>query len=157
MITEATLDDIPDVADLLRDLQALHVAHIPHRFHDAATPDMLRAFLAGAMGNGARILLYRTDGVARGYLMWRVAEQARDVLRHDLRRAQLDHVMVQASWRRRGVARRLVTRFEADIATAGCTGWFSLVHAFNDASAALMRSAGADLAVQGFEKRQTSP
>ena len=157
MIDTATDDDIPALADMLFALNAHHARDLPGRFHTDGPAPALQAFFAEQMGQGARVLLYRTEGVPRGYLLWQLLEHPGSALEHPRRQALLDHIYVAPIWRRRGVAQRLVARFESEIAAECCSGWISRVHAFNSASAALMRGQGAQLAVETFEKRLPAP
>ncbi|EEX13714.1 GCN5-related N-acetyltransferase [Citreicella sp. SE45] len=145
--------DLPHVASLLRGLNALHVQRVPHRFHDDADPETLEAFLATLMEQGGRILVYRAEGVPRGYLLWKLRDIPASAVERGRRVAVLEHIAVAPSWRRRGIARRLVERFETGIRSEGCEGWVTTVHSFNDASAALMRRAGARAAVELLEKQ----
>ncbi|MBS0125107.1 GNAT family N-acetyltransferase [Thetidibacter halocola] len=153
MITEATQTDIPALADMLRDLNACHLPHAPHRLHGDGDPAALEGFFNEAMERGARVLVYRTEGVARGYLMWLVQDRPGDAVTRPLRRALLDHVWVEPVWRRRGLAARLIARFEQDSRAAGCTGWIAHVFAVNAGSQALMRGQGAGCVTETFEKR----
>ncbi|GGG64865.1 hypothetical protein GCM10011415_09470 [Salipiger pallidus] len=67
------------------------------------------------LDEGARLLVYRAEGVARGCLLWRVQAG-----QEGARWAVLDHVTVSPSWRRRGLARRLVGRFAEESFQQGC-------------------------------------
>lgn len=145
--------DLPHVASLLRGLNALHVQRVPHRFHDDADPETLEAFVATLMEQGGRILVYRAEGVPRGYLLWKLRDIPASAVERGRRVAVLEHIAVAPSWRRRGIARRLVERFETGIRSEGCEGWVTTVHSFNAASAALMRRAGARTAVELLEKQ----
>ncbi|SDE11893.1 Acetyltransferase (GNAT) family protein [Salipiger thiooxidans] len=145
--------DLPHVASLLRGLNALHVQQVPHRFHDDADPETLEAFVATLMEQGGRILVYRAEGVPRGYLLWKLRDIPASAVERGRRVAVLEHIAVAPSWRRRGIARRLVERFETGIRSEGCEGWVTTVHSFNGASAALMRRAGARPAVELLEKQ----
>ncbi|WP_121631001.1 GNAT family N-acetyltransferase [Tropicibacter alexandrii] len=153
MITQACDADIPAIARMLHDLNALHAHHRPDRFHDHGPQDALCAFLRDQMGQGARILLYVTEGVPRGYLMWKDARADPTALEHARGQAVLDHIHVEPVWRRRGLASRLIARFETDLKAEGLTGWRSQVHTFNHASAALMRRHGAEVTVDLFERQ----
>lgn len=161
MISTLTEPELHHIVPLLRDLNALHVDHVPERFHDdGSDADILRV-LAEAQSDGMRFLVYRTEGVVRGYLGWQPRAVPDDALQHPLRVAVLDQIYVEPIWRRRGLASRLIARFEAEIAE-GFDGWLVQVHAFNKASAALMQKHGAQLAVQSYAKlssssRSTSP
>lgn len=152
MITEATQSDLSGLVPLFRSLNDLHAVHVPDRFHDAASDADLHDVLQGAWQGGSRFLVYRTEGVARGYLKWQMMPVGIAALERPRRIALLDHIWVEPIWRRRGLASRLIDRFEQDSAGAGAQGWTVRVHAFNAASAALMRRHGAELSVQAFDK-----
>ncbi|MCA0942481.1 GNAT family N-acetyltransferase [Salipiger pacificus] len=153
MFTPCDSTDIPALAVMLRGLHGHHVAHVPHRFHDRASEAELQAFLAEAMAEGACLCAYRVGQVPRGYLMWRWRLSEVTALKHPQRHALLEHIWVEPSWRRRGVARRLIAGFEAEIAGQGAEGWTTAVHAFNAPSRALMLGVGATGAVEVLEKR----
>jgi GNAT superfamily N-acetyltransferase len=155
MITKATEADIPALVPLLRDLNAHHAAHVPERFHTEGSDAAIAALLSTMMGQGTHFLLYRTESVARGYLAWLPRPLPDSALQHPLRMALLDHIYVEPIWRRRGLASRLVARFESDVAREGFDGWTVQVHAFNHAANALMQRHGAGLAVQSFVKYRT--
>jgi len=152
MIFAQTIDDIPGLVAMLRGLNLCHVSHGPHPVHNYATEAELADFLATAMADGAQVLAYRAGGVPRGYLMWRLCDVAPGVVDRQRRFGFLDHIYVEPSWRRKGIAGRLIARFESEIAAQACTGWRSTARNFNTASAALMARAGAEVAAYMFEK-----
>ncbi|WP_136440879.1 GNAT family N-acetyltransferase [Pacificoceanicola onchidii] len=153
MINTATEQELPDLVPLLRDLNALHARHLPERFHTRGSDAAILRVLTEAQASGTQFLVYRTEGVARGYLAWmaRPVPGADDALQEPQRMALLDHIYVTPISRRRGIASRLIARFEAEIAES-FDGWKVQVHAFNAASAALMMRHGAQLAVQVYGK-----
>ena len=73
------------------------------------------------LDQGARLLVYSAEGVARGCLLWRVQAS-----QEGARWAKLDHVAVSPSWRRRGLARRLVGRFAEESLQQGCVAQVEL-------------------------------
>ncbi|WP_417725400.1 GNAT family N-acetyltransferase [Salipiger sp.] len=147
MIDTCTSRDLPQLAPLLRGLNALHAAHVPTRFHAEAGDEALRAHLGAELERGARVLGYRAGGVLRGYLLWRMRDVPASALEHRRSLGVLEHVFVAPTWRRRGIARRLVARFETMARAEGAREWVVTWHVFNAASEALMRGAGADPAV----------
>ncbi len=157
MIDTASDRDIPALAEMLFALNAHHATDLPGRFHTEGPQGDLQGFFADKMAEGARALVYRTEGVARAYLLWQVIDQPATALEHARKLALLDHIYVAPIWRHRGLARRLIARFEAESAALGCTSWVTRVHAFNEASAAMIQEAGASLAVQVFEKPIQDP
>ncbi|CUH81489.1 GNAT family N-acetyltransferase [Tropicibacter naphthalenivorans] len=108
MITPAHPDDIPAIARMLFDLNALD-ASTRARFHNWRAQPALQAFLSERMQDGAQVLVYRTAGVPRGVLMWRAEGQG----------AVLEQLFVEPIWRRRGLGARLIQRFEADLCARG--------------------------------------
>ncbi len=153
MIDHLLQSDLPQVASLLRGMNALHVQRVPQRFHAEADDAALVGMLAQELDSGAEALVYRAEGVVRGYLLWRRRKVSRSAVERPRSRAVLDHIAVAPSWRRRGIARRLVAGFEAEIAARGCDVWVAHVHSFNGASRGLMQRAGATRAVEVYEKR----
>lgn len=125
MIDHLSKTDLPHVATLLR--PGGHAAD------------------AGVCG-----LVYRAEGVPRGCLLWAV-ERRPERGRRPL--AVLQDVSVAASWRRRGIGRRLLAAFERDIAAAGCGGWCTPAGTPTPAMRALMRRAGAEEAGGDLVKR----
>ena len=152
MITEARAQDLPALVPLLRDLNALHADRVPAMYHDDGSDAEIEAVLRGMVEEGARILIYVTEGVPRAYLLWKPNRAPVEALECPLRLAVLDHIYVAPIWRKRGMARRLVARFEADIEKAGFEGWRVSVHRFNAASVALMQNTGARPAVVTYLK-----
>lgn len=157
MIDTATEADIPALAAMLRQLNAVHVAGNPQRFHDHGTAEARQAFFADALASGARVLVYRVEGGPRGYLMWRQRPPGCAALERPRRLAVLDHIFVAPICRRRGMGSRLIRRFEADIRAEGCEGWVTTVHGFNASSRALMQQAGARPTVEMLERRFQTP
>ncbi|WP_370158531.1 GNAT family N-acetyltransferase [Salipiger bermudensis] len=153
MIDHLLQSDLPQVASPLRGMNALHVQRVPQRFHAEADDAALVGMLAQELDSGAEALVYRAEGVGRGYLLWRRRTVSRSAVERPRSLAVLDHIAVAPSWRRRGIARRLVAGFEAEIAARGCDVWVAHVHSFNGASRGLMQRAGATRAVEVYEKR----
>ena len=135
MIDHLLQSDLPQVASLLRGLNALHVQRVPLRFHAEADDAALAGLLAQELDTGAEALVYRAEGVARGYLLWRMREVPRSAVQRPRRLAVLDHITV------------------APITARDCDGWVAHVHSFNGASRGLMQRAGAVRAVEVYEKR----
>ncbi|MCA0995463.1 ESCO1/2 family N-acetyltransferase [Alloyangia pacifica] len=147
-ITACTEADIPALAGLMRGVQA---PRLP--CGGRGVPEVV---LASALSEGARLLAYRAEAVPRGVLMWRWRKES-STERAEARRAQLDHIWVEPSWRRRGVARRLIAAFEAEIAAQGASGWLAQGEGMSAASGALMRRAGACACSKRLEKRFQQP
>ncbi|MFW2543823.1 GNAT family N-acetyltransferase [Primorskyibacter sp. 2E107] len=115
MITQTTTEtELKGLETLLHDLQQLPVHFQPHRDRRGAQDGALFEGLRRAQLDGTRFLTYRTEGVARGYLAWTALPVGS--------LARLDHVYVMPILRRRGVASRLIARFEQEIAGA-FDGW----------------------------------
>ncbi|MDO6732440.1 GNAT family N-acetyltransferase [Marinovum sp. 2_MG-2023] len=121
MITPCTVSDLPALAAMLHGLHAAQLHVLPQPTGGAV--DDLGKSLHLAMIRGTRILAYRTEDVPRGILLWHVAD--RPSAPRAPRQAVLDHIYVAPGWRRRGIKRRLVRRFEAELAAAGCVGWLT--------------------------------
>lgn len=141
-----TCVDIAEEADLSAIacmLAALNDLHMPSRFRSDVTVADLEGFLRGKLATGAQAVVYRTEGVARGYLLWLVDDLPGDVLRHPRKVATLDQIYVDPICRRRGVARRMIRFFELHAELAGCSEWVATHYAFNNASQSLLQGAGA--------------
>ncbi len=151
-ITACTEADIPALAGLMRGVQATRLP-----CGGRGIPEVV---FASALSEGARLLAYRAEAVPRGVLMWRWRKESSTEgpkERSAALRAQLDHIWVEPSWRRRGVARRLIAAFEAEIAAQGACGWLAQGEGMSAASGALMRRAGACACSERLEKRFQQP
>lgn len=95
------------------------------------------------------VLVYRLQAVPRGFLAWR-SDDTRG-------RVRLVHVFVEPNFRRHGMARRMIARFEAEIARSGATGWFARTRDAGPSARALMRRIGANGADGVYEKRLQTP
>lgn len=98
---------------------------------------------------GAPVLVYRLQNVARGYLLWRWVAP-RGV-------ARIDRIFVEPNFRRHGMARRLIARFEGEIARSGGQGWVAEADPARPSGLALMRRVGAKGSGHRFEKRLHTP
>jgi GNAT superfamily N-acetyltransferase len=152
MICLANDSDLPALVPLFRTLHSYHVTHVPEVFHDASGDAAFLAVLQKARDEAARILVYKTQDISRGYLLWKPLPPAPTPLHKTRRLALLDQIYVEPICRRRGMASRLVARFEAEVSDAGYDGWVARVHAFNAASAALMQRLGAAQSVVSYLK-----
>ncbi len=141
-IDVAVEDDLPAMAAMLGTLNDLHARQMPERFRSDVPATALEQFLRDKVESGAQAVVYRSQGVARAYLLWLAEDRAGDVLRHPRRVATLDQIYVDPICRRRGVARRMIRFFEAQAQIAGCTEWVASHYAFNDASQSLLTGAG---------------
>ena len=135
--------DLSAIATMFAALNDLHARQMPSRFRsDVAVAD-LEGFLRDKLATGAQAVVYRTEGVARGYLLWLVDGRPGDVLRHPRKVATLDQIYVDPICRRRGVARRMIRFFEMQAQLADCSEWVATHYAFNNASQSLLQGAGA--------------
>lgn len=135
--------DLSAIATMFAALNDLHARQMPSRFRSDVTVADLEGFLRDRIATGAQAVVYRTEGVARGYLLWLVDGRAGDVLRHPRKVATLDQIYVDPICRRRGVARRMIRFFEMQAQLAGCSEWVATQYAFNNASQSLLQGAGA--------------
>lgn len=141
MIHLATDRDLPALAALLDGFDTGHAAHFRADAGPGASP-----------GQGARILVYRTEGVPRACLTWRPAEPD-----HSGKTARLDHIFVQPIWRRRGLGTRLILHFEQEIARVGCSGWIAGGHGLRGAAVGLFQDAGATWSGESYRKALQTP
>ncbi|MCM2562333.1 hypothetical protein M8756_09225 [Lutimaribacter sp. EGI FJ00015] len=137
--------------DLASEADILALADMLHGPGALQAPRLQRA-----MGQGAQMLVYRLQGVPRGYLIWSWSKACDAAPESAGRLAVLDHVQVEPNFRRHGMARRLIARFEMEIARAGAAGWGCPIHR-KPGCAALMCGAGALIRGERFEKRLQTP
>jgi ribosomal protein S18 acetylase RimI-like enzyme len=133
------------IVPLLHQVQALHVAAHPDLFRaDVADADIASELTDWLARDGVSALVAASpEGALVGYLICEIEDRPATALMVEVRRrAVLHHIAVDAAWRRRGVATRLVAALRARLRDEGITRVRTVYYAFNDASAALMRSAG---------------
>ena len=140
--------ELPRILPLVRQVQALHAAHLPARFHTRATDAaFLEWYQTGLRDNDAFVLVDERDGQLAGYLLAIPQRQPRSPFNEPLAELMLDQICVDARFRRQGVGTSLIVAMEARMQELELTVWRAKHWVFNAASAALMQKMGADLQV----------
>ncbi|MCB9561937.1 MAG: GNAT family N-acetyltransferase [Kofleriaceae bacterium] len=142
-VRRATVDDAAALASLCAEVQALHVAAMPHlyrRFDDLAP---VIADFRDRLGDDARASwIAEVDGVAAGYVCTQVVRQAAHV--YALARAHLyvDQMGVRADLRGRGVGRALIDEVRAHARALALPRVVLDVQGFNAGAEAFYRRLG---------------
>ena len=111
----ASSSDIPDLMTLNAQIQAHHVALSPQDFHPKAEPKRVRQLFERQMDDpGQTILLAREGATAVGYVWYEALEANDGTFSRSGPRIYVHHIGVNANYRRRGIARRLMNRVIAD-------------------------------------------
>jgi diamine N-acetyltransferase len=141
-VRPARSEDVPALARINAEVQALHLAAVPARYRDASTAE-LEAWFAAALGAGDRAILVADDGGGvAGYVVVRRDDRGGDVFAHARRVAHVDQLGVRADGRRRGVGRLLMAAAEDAGRRWGCAAVTLDVQAFNEDATRFYRSIG---------------
>ncbi len=129
---------------LLHDLHALHFAHHPDRYAAEPSTEALSAWLQDWLASDtAEALVARSPkGVVMGYLIWELEHRPALPVRAAETRAMLQHIAVDAPFRRIGVGKALMAAMKARALERGANVIGTTYAPFNSASAALMQSHG---------------
>jgi len=124
--------------------QQIHVAAHPHLFRGDASEDEREAFLRSWLSQDAMTALVALSGEGRavGYLIHEIREREAGAVQRASRTGFLHHIAVDASHRGHGIGSRLIEAMKGRLRETGITTLQSDYFVFNEASAALMRSAG---------------
>ena len=143
-VREAGPQDAGAILPLLAQVHALHVAERPHAYVADPDPEAVEAWLRGWLSDTdvTALLAEAEDGAAAGYLIFTVQRRPASVLRPARVRCMLEHVGVDAPLRRRGVGAALIADMRRRARAAGADHVATIHAQFNEASAALMASAG---------------
>jgi aminoglycoside 6'-N-acetyltransferase I len=125
-------------------VQSLHAAERPDVFHAKTDSDAVAALFRTLLADPGHFALIAVsdDGVDRGYALCEITRTAPDALTLGRHRGVLHHIATMPAVRRQGVAMALIAEAKRRFRAAGATEWTTSYHAFNTASAALMRKAG---------------
>lgn len=143
-IAELAPADARRIVPLFDQVQRMHVAAHPDIFR-ADTPDGEKeAFLREWLSREAMTALVALseDGTALGYLIYEIRVREASAVQRASRTGFLHHIAVDEACRGRRIGARLVAAMKDRLRAAGVGTIQSDHYAFNDASAALMRSAG---------------
>lgn len=113
----------------------------------------LTEVVSAHLAPNSQLLVYRLEGVPRGCLSWQVVTQPSCQTCHSDRLALLKHIFVVPNFRRHGMGRRLITRFEDEITQDRCIAWRAAVSSGTMGFAGLMACSGAVQSAVGYEKR----
>jgi ribosomal protein S18 acetylase RimI-like enzyme len=144
MIEILSPDHLPDILPALRQVQQTHVDARPDIFAPyGADADYLAFFRTAMTEKGLTVLVWRDAGRCVGFLSYEIEERDANPFLNQNRQGYLHHISVLDSHRRQGIGRALVQAMQAALVKEGVTMWKVTYWRFNAASAALMRSAGA--------------
>lgn len=148
LISPLSTENLALILPSLRAVQMLHAEARPDLFLPwADNPETYLDFFRDLLARGHRVLAYRDSDVVVGFLCYEVQSRPSNPFRSAERRGFLHHISVLESHRRRGVGSGLIRAMRAELARQGIDRWATTYWTFNEASAALMRSAGAEPAV----------
>lgn len=139
-IETATPEDIPAIATLNAEVQALHHEWAPTRYLPAAD---VAAFFGDAMASAhQRVLIARVGAQPAGYAL--LSLETREATPFSPMRivGHVEHVSVAQASRRRGVGRALVSAAMAALRDMGAEELDAFVRWENAASRALFAAAG---------------
>ena len=129
---------------LFDQVQRLHVAAHPALFRADASEAEKEAFLRGWLSQDAMhaLIAMAEDGAILGYLIYERRERAASVVQNASRIGFLHHIAVDEAHRGKRLGTRLMDTMKERLRRDGIATLQSEHFAFNEASAALMRSAG---------------
>ncbi|WP_425038013.1 N-acetyltransferase family protein [Primorskyibacter sp. S187A] len=138
---------------LLKQVQALHARHVPHRFHKNGTDEAYLAhFRHGIEERSGFVLCASTAGQDVGYLFAVLDAAEEDAFCCAREEMVLDQICVDCNAHRQGVATALIEAFETRVSALGLARWRASHWVFNQASAALLLKAGARPGVMAVSK-----
>jgi ribosomal protein S18 acetylase RimI-like enzyme len=140
-------------------VQNPHADRRPDIFQSAPDPRDVAAYFADLLGSGRHFALVAEAAGAGdlGYALCEVLDTPADALGHARRRGVLHHIAVRPDARRRGVATALIDAAKARFLAAGAGEWTTSVHAWNEASLALMARAGLAVTILRLEGPLSPP
>jgi len=143
-IIDLTPADAKRVIPLFDQVQQLHVAMHPELFRADAPEDEKEAFLRDFLSDDDThaLVALSEDGEALGYLIYEIRDRPANAVQRANRIGFLHHIAVDAAHRGQRLGSRLIEGMKDHLRRAGIVTIQSDYFAFNEASAALMRSAG---------------
>ena len=135
-------------------VQALHAAERPDIFKMRTDPAAVAALFGDLLARpGHFALIAQGKGGDLGYAYCEILDTPDDALTRARRRGVLHHIATIPEARRQGVATALIDAAKARFLAAGAAEWTTSYHAFNEASAGLMRKAGLQVTILRAEGR----
>lgn len=145
-------DDLPALAVLNAEVQALHREALPHRYSDpplAAVEDWFRQLLADG---DVVVLLAEEDGAAVGFAVVHRIESAGHLFAHPRLGAMVDGIGVTRAARRRGAGRALMAAAEQQARAWGAASLSLDVQSFNRDAEEFYRTLGYRVATTRMAK-----
>ena len=151
VIRSAEVADIDALAQLLGEVQDLHVANRPETFRALGASEIAETLRANLENPCAKLWVADVDGVARGYLAAVVRKTPLGPYSFERTWMELDSIGVHRAHRRRGVARALVKAALAHAEGAGIREVELASWAFNRGAHEAFRKLGFAPKVVRFE------
>lgn len=142
-ITELPAKQAHLLVPLLRQVHALHVAHMPDQYAPITDDGAVAAFLSDWLSRDeVTALITGPTDAPHGYLVYQIENRSASVLHPGACRAVLEHICVDAPMRGQGLGSALIRAMRSRLPEQGAT-WISTTYAvFNTASARLMAANG---------------
>ncbi|CAH0212204.1 hypothetical protein SRABI98_02278 [Microbacterium sp. Bi98] len=99
--------DVDRLGSLSEGIQRLHAEGRPDLFR-APDREVLRAFLAEQLANGAILLISELDGAAAGYLLAEISARPANPFRHASKSLYVHHIAVDPALQRRRIGQELM-------------------------------------------------
>lgn len=144
--------DYPAVEALIRQLHSFHAAARPDVFTPAFTYDREEEFLPCLAANGGVALLAQVDGRPVGVCMGRVRDREDGALGR-YRECHISNLVVEAAFRRQGIAAALMVRAEERAMAMGAERVSLTRWQFNAGAKALYEGLGYEELWSWMEKK----
>jgi len=130
-IRRATISDVATLVDLNRSTQAMHAAAEPDMFRADPPDDVVAAAFRSSIETSSSLWLIAEEGRACGYLSadFREIPESWCHIRHQV--CYIAAIAVDPAFRRKGIARALLSRLKAEAAARGVQRIELSVFAFN--------------------------
>lgn len=141
-IRRAGADDVHLLAGLNAIAQDLHVAHRPDVFKPTDLEEVAAWFAAGLASGGLLVWLAVAEDAAVGYVAVCPRESAEHVFCSARSWWEVDQIVVDEAWRRRGIAGALLRVAAREAAAAGADGLQLSCWTFNPTAQEAFRRLG---------------